>query len=288
LKVSFFFGRNKIPFELRGCRIAESESIPFNGIISRGLLNKFIKYSLDIQIWQKYAHFLFKNGDYPVSNEYNILKKLSQECKVLSFGQSALSAQTYAEYYCKSLKKTDCLIELWNIKEGHTSTVWKVTVKTPEFEDIFVVNVSRDLEAGVELKETSEKLMIIAGMYPDLNLAKVLDIYSLSENFLPSEVIITKNEWVDNSFEVHSRRNLRSKHEELIMVEQFLTHRNDPAFITSVIGRVFSQYESEKIFSQINHFLKMGAACLPGGLRVDINHGDVVWNGERAIVIAIS
>jgi len=288
VKVNFFFGRDKIPFELRGCRIAETESIPFSGIISRGLLNKFIEQNLDIQIWQKYAHLLFENGDYPASHEYNILKKLALECGVLSFGQSALSAQTYVKNYCKSIKKTDCRIELWNIKEGHTSTVWKVTVNSPESEDIFIVNVSRDLQAGIELKETSEKLMIIAGRYPNLNLAKVLDIYTLTRDFLPSGVIITKNECVDNSYEIHSRKNLKSKQDELIMVEQFLTQRNNPAFITSVIGRVFTQSEKEKIICQINYFLKMAAACLPAAPGVNINHGDIVWNGERAIVIAIS
>ncbi len=290
MKVQFFFGPDKIPFGLDDNGMVEANStMPFHGIISRGLLNKFIAKDINPELWIQYAHLLF---DYNSSETFPDFKKLRDEifeCKVLSFGQSAWATQKYLkENYFKVAGKEDSNIEIWNIKEGHTSSVWKITVKNPSEREAFVLNVARDFGSSKELKETSEKLMAIGKSFPDLNLARVFDIACIKDELLPFEVTVTRNEWIDNSFEIHKRTNKETENEELLLVERFLTDDKNPSRITSLVGRIFTTKESEKITKDIDEFLTKAMTCLPEIPELTINEGDVVWDGEKAVIVAIS
>ncbi|MBT1704921.1 hypothetical protein [Chryseosolibacter indicus] len=288
MEFRFYFGPDKIPFRLLDNGMVETSStMPFHGIISRGMLDKFQEQNITCDYWFKYAlHLEYHDPQIYLTDDFERIYKYFLECRVLSFSQSAFCAQQYiiSSYEYRRLK--DARVEVWNIKEGHTSSVWKVTMDDELHSETFIVNVARDRKAGEELKETSEVLQRIATECPDAGIAKVLDIYSFSHHDLPCSTIITRNEWVDDAFEIHQRKT-GEKGVEFILVNRFITSKNNPAQITSVLGRIFSTEESEKIKSGLNDILSKATRFHPN-VKVDINDGDLVWNGERAIAVALS
>jgi len=289
MKFLFFFGPDKLPFKLLESGMVENTStMPFHGIISRGLLSKIMTGEMDLEIWYRYAPHLNQMN---AAMDSGLLKFLSflKKCKVLSFGQSAWVARQYLEqYYQKEGRDDDMLIEIWNIKEGHTTSVWKITEHNTTEKETFILNVARDHDASKELRDTSEKLQIISKSFPDLNMAKVFDIAFVKNESLPFEVTVTRNEWIDNSFEIHSRKNELTYSDDLVLVERFLTDDRNPSKITSVVGRIFSESETRKINEDINNFLTNATKSLGEKTSLNINEGDVVWNGKMAIVVALT
>jgi hypothetical protein len=286
----FFFGPERTPFALDQGMVEPSSAMPFHGIISRGLLNNFIANDWSIQLWYYYSPYLgiheIARANLP--DEVQKIQNLVQKCEVLSFGQSAWCAKIYVENYCQGNGVGNAQVDYWNIKEGHTSSVWKVTIAAKNTEETFIVNVARDREAGIELNKSSLKLKTIAQQVPQLNMAQINDIQIIQNRILPGEVVVTRNEWVENAYEIHTRVNKQTGKEDLLMVERFLTDQNNPANIISVVGRVFSNEETQKIEDDLDNFLTQAETCTSDKTEVNIDDGDVVWNGEKAIVVAIS
>jgi len=288
MKVLFYFGPDKLPFKLTESGMVKPNSaMPFHGIISRGLLKRFIAKNIKAEVWYQYAHLSIDDNSNVTNPNLEKLRDEILASKVLSFAQSALCVKKYVEQTF-GIEFKDVRIVLWNIKEGHTSSVWKASIISEEKKEIFVVNVARDYDSGIELKETSENLLVIGNTYLEINLAKVLEISSIKHDLLPFEVIVTKNDWIENSFEIHKRTNRESGNEELLVVERFLTDPNNRSKIRSVVGKVISQKETEQINDDINQFLTTAANCLSQTLLLNINDGDVVWDGKKATVVAIS
>jgi hypothetical protein len=214
------------------------------------------------------------------------------ECAVLSFGQSALAAKQYVEAYCAALPldRADISCELWNIKEGHTSSVWQVRVHgIPGAEtDEFIVNVARDTEAGRELKATSAKMLAIARLWPKANLAKVLSVDEVPIDFhgVPIGVKVTRNELIRDCYEIHQLVDRLAGRRRLVLVERFLAPEKDrPSHIRSIRGRELTEPERRRVKNDVNGLLARIRRRFPVG--VDFNDGDVVWNGKRGIVVAI-
>jgi hypothetical protein len=289
MNYQFFHGTDKSPFDISDDdEITGGERVPFHGIVSRGLLKRFMEHHLDLKTWHLYSHRLFDEGYANDLIAFQDIKKHAKECKMLSFGQSALCVKRYVADFCAENDINKGSIEIWSIKEGHTSSVWKITMIQGDTSSEFVVNVARDMEAGLELKESSEKLKKIGDHDHEINLAKVLDIRNVHLNELLPDVIVTKNEWIANSFEIHERTNKKSQQRELLLVNRFITSSNNPANITSILGRRFSKSETNRIGRDINHFIKTAATCLSIPPGITINDGDVVWNGKSAIIVAIN
>jgi hypothetical protein len=288
--VLFFFGPDKIPYSVKDNGIVESNTtMPFHGIIGRGLLNKFIEQNLSTELWHQVAFKLFDDNLTQQNAAFKTIQNYATECSVLSFGQSSLCTQHYVLKYCKDENIEDAQIELWNVKEGHTASVWKVTIKYKEKIEVFAINVARDNEAGRELKNSSEIMKTIGNKFPEINIAKVHDLYLLQDEVLLSaNVVIVRNDWIANSYEIHSRKNKQTGTEELLMVDRFLTQENNPAHIISVLGRVFTTSEVQKIETDLNDFLTKAATCFTNSPTVNINDGDVVWDGQKAIIVAVS
>jgi len=275
MKFNYFFGPDKLPFAISAeGKIQQEISTPFHGIISRGLLN------IGCSIWNTHSHLLEYGTDELQTEEWIILKQNAIQCGVLTFADSTLAAQRYIETYCPV---PEC--ELWNIKEGHTSSVWKVTLADGAS---FVLNIARDKAACEELKTLSTHLKRITDEGDASNLAKVYDIVEIEDEQLPIKVVVTKNEWINDSFEIHSRINLKTNQEELLLVERFITDKRKPAEITSILGRIFNATETQQIKKEISNFLTQATTCLSHTPVININDGDVVWNGEKAVVIAIN
>ena len=253
----FFFGPDKTPFELDDNGVVETTSTtPFHGIISKGLLNKLRGNNVPARVWHNNAHLLESKEKEGIEagKDLGTLKAFAAECNVLSFSQSAFCAKMCLEGYFKGQGIKEC--DIWNIKEGHTSSVWKVTYYTGVGNESFALNVARDTEAGVALMQSAEKMKKIGDQLPETNIAKVLDSYILQDTSLLSEVVITRNEWVDNAYEIHSRKNKVTGKRELLMVDRFITHEDSPARITSVLGRLFTTEEVKIIQKGIDAFIR--------------------------------
>lgn len=290
MELLFYFGPEKVSFQLSEDGVVESLSaIPFHGIISRGLLQRFIEFNIESTLWFSNAHRLFDKNLKAPEETLQVLREHAIQSKVLSFDNSANVVKKYVLTYCeKYSKKSIETIECWNIKEGHTSSVWKVTLKGEKKSESFVLNVARDFEAGKELKQSSEKLKLVGVQIPSVNCAKVYEVVTIEDEMLPAPVIVTRNELVKDSFEIHTRNNMTTKKQEFLLVERFLTNADNPSQITSVLGRLFSSKETKKIEKEIKNFITKATSALKEELQVSINDGDVVWDGKKAIIVAIN
>jgi hypothetical protein len=291
---AMFFGPDKIPFVL-GPRttVLCAVATPFHGIVSRGLLQALADHDKGADLWHRHAHRLLDEPDGEDGEDLDVaaLKAAARQCRVLSFGQSALAARSYVERYCETQPAggvPSC--ELWNIKEGHTSSVWHVTIDPGSDADrrVFILNVARDSGAGDELAAASRKMQAIGATGSGANMARVSDMTKVTLDYFgePIDVLVTRNELVADAYEIHSARDRRTGAEELVLVERFLTSDDRPARISSIRGQRLTPETCQQIANDVDAFLSE-AARHHVEASVDINDGDVVWNGRRAIVVAI-
>lgn len=292
MEFNFFYGPDKIPFSMDDRKMVLSDSfVPFHGIISRGLLQKFEDKDIPGDTWYKYAHLI---GSIPITDEdaaLALLKEYAFGCEVLSFSDSAACARKYAWNYASGADTDSTLkCELWNIKEGHTSSVWKVSfLNENELAcEEFIINVARDREAGYELRQTSEKMQAMADNFPDINIAGVYDITTVKLDYFDKDIaaVVTRNEFIPDAREIHALKQPGSTKEQYILVERFLTNENNPSQISSIRGRRFTETECDRIEKDIRFFSENAAREFDA--EINILDGDLVWNGEKAIVVAIS
>ncbi|WP_189530676.1 hypothetical protein [Paludibacterium paludis] len=230
--------------------------------------------------WEAYGHLLHDRRA-ARSRELARWRRAADECGVLSFARSAACAQRYVARYAGG-RATRC--ELWNVKEGHTSSVWRVRLATDGAMEEFALNVARDRLAGEELARTSETMHRIAEAWPDANLARVRDIARVSLAKDAAPVVVTRNEWIADSFELHRLPAPGEDPGPLVAVERFLADDGAPSRPRRILGRRLTGDECGQVERDVGGFLAHTARL---GARLDINDGDLVWNGQRAIVIAI-
>ncbi|WP_347159202.1 hypothetical protein [Pontibacter chitinilyticus] len=292
MKYSFYYGPDKVPFSLdEQDSLVTGDAEPFHGIISRGLLDKFEEEKVNSNVWYHYAHAVNAAAAFPQAPELTLLQEYAYTCQLLAFNHSAAAVRNYLTYYIRKFsKKKQLAAEVWNIKEGHTSSVWLVglLLKDHSVADRFVVNVARDKAGGLELKHTSEKMQAIAKMCPAINMAQVYDIKSIKLKYFGKwiEVVVTRNEFVTGAQEIHVISGKESSSVQYILVERFLTSDNNPAQIAAVRGRRFTEAECCKIESDLRSFKQNASGDLD--TEININDGDVVWNGKEAVVVAIT
>lgn len=290
----FFYGPDKAPFRLLPNRqVAPGPYLPFHGIVSRGLLSWLRDHGVSDTVWHEHAPSLEPCSPQrePGHPDAELLRTAAAECRVLSFGQSAWCARRFVELYGPEGAREADWCEFWNIKEGHTSSVWKVTHPDPgQGESCFVLNVARDQEAGEELRLTSERMQAIAAAGSSEGMARVHDIrtITLAGTGEVHEAVVTRNDWIDNAFEIHSRKNRHTGDDELILVERFLSHPEHPAALASIRGRIFTPGEAERIRQEIADFLKRAGTCLPEKPEINVNEGDAVWDGNAVKIVALS
>ncbi len=289
---NYYFGPDKTPFVFREDGLIDDASIkPFHGIISLGLRNKLIEKNMSNEVWHRNGHLLEK-GDVDSSlktQELLVLKEFASLCKVLSFSQSVSCIRLYLERHLEiSALENISYCDIWNIKEGHISSVWKINIVPNSEAETFILNVARDNVASEKLLISSGKMRVIGDKFPTLHLARVFDIDTLTDTLLPFPVVISRTEWIENSFEIHSRKSKASNTSELLLVERFLTDKDNPARITSVLGKLFTTNEVNQIENEITTFLTKAATCIPEKPEININNGDVVWDGSKAVVVAIA
>lgn len=263
--------------------------MPFHGIVSRGLLQLRGEDPGFAELWRKFAHRI----DTPSPEdeaELIALRDWARSCCVLTFAQSASCAREHVANYWRSKRLGDgAACELWNIKEGHTSSVWHVAIHGSE--DVpaqtFVVNIARDAAASRELEETASRMQLIAQKLPGINMARPLEVartYSINDSGI-CEIVSTRNEWIPDAHEIHLLHDGVTNMRRYALVERFITRKDVPSCIKSIHGRYFTDGECHKIENDLERFMEQASQHV--NVQVDINDGDLVWNGREAVVVAI-
>jgi hypothetical protein len=291
LPIGWFHGPDREPFAREGERVQAASGTPFHGIASRGMVELLIQRELAANVWSRNAHRLTSDTEeqrVEESEELAGLRAVARESGALSFAESAACVELYLERHCAAARTAE-RIEVWNIKEGHTSSVWRVACLDAAGDRLeFVVNVARDRSASAELERSSRRLQQLGESMPGLSLARVEDIQCLpgrsGEGTEP--VVVTRNQWVSDSQEIHAVR--RQGRIRYLLVERFLTAPDAPARITFVYGRRCTDAECQQIESDIAGFLAQAGTLVSPAPVLEVNDGDLVWNGSRAVVVATS
>lgn len=287
LQCVFFHGPDRQPLPLSDPAAADGTMawepglpVPFHGIAPRGLLAE----PAHCAHWSRYAHCLFDDTpeDAPA---LQALRTQVRRLQVLSFQQSAAVAQRYLALHLPPTGLHLC--ELWAIKEGHTSSVWQVQVHSSAGTETFVLNVARDAAASLELARSAQNLQAIAARHPELPVAHVHDLAEVPLDYFgqPVSVTVTRNRWIAHALEVHQGRHRQSGEPTWVLVERFVTHPERPAEIAHLLGRVLQPSECAQLQADLDRFLT--AAREVGPVEVDINDGDLVWDGQQAVVVAL-
>jgi hypothetical protein len=274
MALRFFHGPDRDAIDVTaGYPALGASGVPFHGIASRGLLPWLGRQEDGPRLWQRTAHLLEAPDDIELEPEEVALREAAGRAGVLAFWQSALTA-------AREVGDADDA-ELWAIKEGQTSSVWVVDADGERF----VVNVARDRASSKELRRSSARLSALAAARPDLPLAPVLAVstHDLDDLGGPGAVTVTRNALVEDALEIHRLPDEGG----YALVERFLPAEPDaPARIGAIRGRRVTDSERRQIDDAIDAVC--GASIDDKQVELEVNDGDVVWDGTRAVVVAIS
>lgn len=277
---TFRYGPDATPFVVDAHSIAVDDKgrRPFHGIVSRGLLVRAGEVEGTLPRWSDHAHRLDVESAGKHDGHDRAWSRAAAQCGLLSFAQSTACARVFAEQIAVELGfGTGAGIALWNVREGHTSSVWHVRIEGAAA--ALAVNVARDRIAGEELRRTSQVLKQIGDAWPDANIATVHAIADVQPPGLAEPVVVTRNEWIAEAYEIH-----RLPDGSLIVVDRFIADDDAPADIRRIRGRRLSADECAQVDRDMAAFLARGA---DHAVELDINEGDLVWDGGRAVVVAI-
>lgn len=289
MRFSVTHGPDRVPLhEGDDGQLTSALGIPFHGIASRALLPWLERLPDGGAVWERTAHLLH-HGRERGSDELTALRAEAHRRGVLSLTESCRAAQRYLEERIGEAVG-DAHVELWNTKEGHTSSVWVVSIRSRDGEavDRFVLNVARDRVASAELRKSSERLAELARRHPELPLARVLEIAEVSVGRESGElaVVVTRNELVEDSLEIHPLPPDQGGERRYAIVERFLTAERSPAAVRAVRGRALGEAEAELVDGCIERVRATSAPDLR--IELDVHEGDLVWNGREAVVVAVS
>ena len=210
MHIDWFFGPDGHGFVLDSEGQPQSSvATPFHGIVGLGLRDLLFREGVPPDAWVNNAHLIFdEQVERAVTAELAMLRAYADECEALSFGDSAVAVRTYLEERWGDLAAR---AEAWNVKEGHTSSVWNVMLdEQAEEPREFALNIGRDKAAGAgALAATSGRMREIKARCSDIKMAAVLDIRSvrLMRRRGTVDVVVTQNEWVGDSCEIHALGN---------------------------------------------------------------------------------
>jgi hypothetical protein len=280
---------------------------PFYGIISRGLLNALQAADKPVD-WALYNAWLDPAlaGDPQAEGRVpNDLLDLARSCRVLRFEESTLVAEGFLRQHLDEVLLSlgvafspDQIerVEVWNLKEGHTSSVWRVTVVPAggEAPVRFALNVARDTAAGKELLASAAILEDVGRRTSELCMARVLvkALVPICEGN-QSQVPVVAQEWIDDACELGFLKERRSQRRRLYAIERFVTADDEPGRIDSVQGYRLKPDEHDRVVNEIVTTTLMSSVFDLDRDQVvipcfEINEGDWAWNGEHAYLVAAS
>lgn len=281
---------------------------PFHGIISRGMIQALQEAGLRVN-WTEVCASLdaaLAGREWQFPPLAPRLLELARSCAVLSFEDSMKAALDFVRQQLPNLsekiKTMPCelenvqTVELWNVKEGHTSSVWKVTLLTAQGQPAtsFALNVARDAAAGEELLSSAVTLEVLASRVTSARVSRIYlatRLYALHDQ-LPGIAAVAQ-EWIDEAWELGFLKDRTVGCHRLYAIDRFLTAPNDPGRIVSVAGRHLKEHEQEEILLQILLATLEGAVVDAESQRItfpsyELNEGDWVLSQDCACLVAAS
>lgn len=273
--VHFLHGPDAQPFRIEDDMVvADGGVFPFHGIAAAGMLPALVARDPTGALWERWSPALDSPETAHDDPELAWLRTVARAAGVLSFARSAQAARGSLSLHPHVASVRDA-VTLWNVKEGHVSSVWLAQCAGAAF----IVNVARDRRAGVELAATTALLARVAPLRGDVACV----IASGTVTIDGREIVVSLNEHVDDAQELHVARERRDGRAVLVAVDRFILDAGavDPARITGIAGRRLDTGEAERVATSIAAF-----AVAAGGDAIDLNHGDMVWAGDRAVIVA--
>jgi hypothetical protein len=252
---------------------------PFHGIVSLGLR---AHPACTPERWRAAAPLLDS-----VLGVDEALAEAARGCGVLSFDESLAAAAHAAREYGEGAS----VVELWNLKEGHTTSVWRATYASDDGATRHIVlNVARDDVASHALQQASAVYAELAKRAPDAAAATVLATWQLRRVGPGAPVTVAAQGWIDDAYEINALPVGADARVQLVAVERFLTDPAEPARIRSVRGRRLTAEEHERVGARMALLLSLGARRDNDGTwrlpTFALHHGDWVWQDDRAVAVA--
>ena len=235
LRFAATYGPSRAPLGRSVCATERQHGYrPFHGIISRGLRQERI---VTVDGWLHAAPLLDaarSDPRPPADPSVEAIVTAADHHGVLTFDESLATARAVAR---RLAGDRDAWIELWNPKEGHTSSVWRIRVTASDGSIALDVaaNVARDRAACAELRSTARHLATAATTAPVAAPLEVLD---------DDGIVTLIQPWLDGSLEINPVRGPNGS--TLAAVESFVTD-HEQTRITHVRGRRLSLAEHRAI-----------------------------------------
>lgn len=273
--VHFLHGPDAQPFRVEDDRVvATGGTVPFHGIAAAGMLPALIARDPSGALWERWSPALdgLDAGDDDADLRW--LRATARAAGVLSLARSAQAARAALTLH-PQFPRAHENVTLWNVKEGHVSSVWFARWA----DKASIVNVARDRAAGSELAATTALLARVAAARDDV--ARVFA--SGTVTIAGQEVVVSLNEHIGDARELHVARERGDGRPVLVAVDRFVVDpaAADPARIIGIAGRRLDRGEAARVEASIAAF-----AAAAGGDAIDLNHGDMVWAGSRAVIVA--
>jgi hypothetical protein len=249
-----------------------------HGILPRAL-EPLTRIGLDAPLWAQLAPMLddILTGDRepaPVGElSTTLVGGVAHAARAAGVRPYCESLRTALEYALKREEETPANeVELWNVKDGRTASVWRVRLD----DRAFALNVARDDIAAVELVEMGGELRQLHARDP-LGVVDVLDIQ-------PDVLACT---WIDGrELHVVDRGDGRGL---FIAVEEFVPAANGRQLMLT--GRE-GVPPSDTIWARwLEALVRQTTVVEQGRLsrpRIEANEGDLVLLNEQPVLVALS
>lgn len=305
MKIFLFATEDKINFTLDQNNEINCHGLKFNhGIISEGLLEKFVQEKLDLKLWDSYVSYL--NGDLHEIDNALLLKMqgLSLSTRTLHFNHSTICAiASVSKYIIDNYYSDEVITEIISLQEGHISSVWKVNItdSNNKLLESFILNIARDAAAGVHLRTISELMEQIRENYLDVSIARVYAIDTVEIEYFGEliEVVVTRNEYINGAKNIFIMDRDGFEKPQYYIAEKFLD--SSPGVTKKVLARPATDIiidEINRTIDRVTDYSLNGIFASPNlpvynpdgsyAPKLDINRGDLVWDGEKVIVVWLS
>jgi hypothetical protein len=273
---------------------------PFHGIASQGFVQALGPGGGEV--WREWAPCLDAalGGDATLPEEAG---QAARACEVLTFEMSVAAAEGFVGLHLPELLRSArapwgagevAATELWNLKEGHMASVWRLTVR-PDGDRApihLALNVARDAPSSAALDRSTAALRDIEQRSTHVPVARVLlaDRVAVSGPYR-AEPLVLAQEWVDDARELGFMRPRGRGGACLCAVDLFLTGDASPAEVVGALGRPLDPTEHERAAYQAMGLLidcarldaASGAVVTPW---IDVRCGDWMWGTRGLHVVA--
>lgn len=272
---------------------------PFHGIVSRGLMEELgADAAPDWPRWAPWLDAALTGMPAALAIVPAAIVGAARRCGWTTFQEGVEAAVAFTAASIKPLLRQlsagfdpdrVASVELWQLKEGHTSSVWQLTI-TPKNDGRparAALNVARDDAASEELLQTAEEIERLT-QSSDVPVARVLH----RGTAMHGAAAVVAQEWVEGARELAFLRR-RDGLVRLHAIERFVTDADAPARILGAIGRQLDDDDHAAASYAATRLLLDGA--VPGPIegtvalpRFDVDHGDWVWGADGPALVALA